>query len=64
MGQSRRLKDDDFEGLETFIRAECRKIADLKEMQEQSGAQGLFSLSFVIVDLKNPSKIIKLGRQS
>ena len=39
MGESRQLKDDNFESLEAFIRIHCRKIHDLKEMQKNSGAK-------------------------
>ena len=39
MGESKQLKDDNFESLEAFIRQQCRKIDDLKEMQKNSGAK-------------------------
>ena len=39
MGESRQLKDDHFESLEVFIRLQCRKIDELKEMQKNSGAK-------------------------
>ena len=43
MGESRELKDDHFESLEAFIRLQCRKIDNLKEMQKNSGAKEPFS---------------------
>ena len=43
MGESRQLKDDNFESLEAFIRIHCKKIDNLKEMQKNSGAKESFS---------------------
>ena len=42
MGESRQLKDDNFESLEAFIRIHCKKIDNLKEMQKNSGAKEPF----------------------
>ena len=43
MGESRQLKDDHFESFEAFIRTQCKKVNDLKEMQKKSGAKDSFS---------------------
>ena len=44
MGESRQLKDDHFESLEAFIRLQCKKVDNLKEMQKNSGAKELFPI--------------------